>query len=120
MRVRLYFDEDCMDRALVRTLRVRGADVLTALEADMIEVADDQHLEFATAQGRAIYSFNVSDFYRLHTLYLQQAKHHAGIILSRQQEYSVGDQMRRLLRLIGELTAEDMNDRVEFLSMWEG
>ena len=31
---------------------------------------------------------------------------------------SVGEQMRRLLRLLGALTAEEMRNRVEFLSAW--
>lgn len=36
MTVRIYVDEDAMDRDLVRALRARGIDVLTALEADMV------------------------------------------------------------------------------------
>jgi hypothetical protein len=37
MTVRLYVDEDAMDSDLVQALRVRGGDVVTALEAGMIE-----------------------------------------------------------------------------------
>ena len=40
MRIRLYFDEDSMHRGLVRALRARGVDVVTALEAGMIERQD--------------------------------------------------------------------------------
>jgi hypothetical protein len=43
---------------------------------------------------------------------------HAGIILMRQQHYSVGEQMRRLLRLMASKSAEDMENWVEFLSAW--
>ncbi len=43
---------------------------------------------------------------------------HAGIILARQRQYSVGEQMRRLLKLVGAMSAEDMQDRLEFLSDW--
>ena len=32
---------------------------------------------------------------------------------------SVGEQMRRLLRLIAARTAEDMRNRIEFLSNWQ-
>jgi hypothetical protein len=32
MRIRLYFDEDAMDSDLVRALRVRGLEVITAFE----------------------------------------------------------------------------------------
>ena len=118
MTSRLYFDEDSMQHALVNALRARGIDVLTALEAQRIERSDEDHLDFATAQGRVLYSFNVGDFYRLHTSYMEQNKSHAGIVLALQQQYSVGGQMRRLLRLIAHLTAIDMQNRVEFLSAW--
>lgn len=42
----------------------------------------------------------------------------AGIILARQQVYPVGELMRRLLRLIAAVPAEEMKDRVEFLNAW--
>jgi predicted nuclease of predicted toxin-antitoxin system len=118
VRIRLYFDEDSMHRSLVRALRARGVDVVTALDAGMIERADAEHLDYATGQGRVLCSFNVGDFYRLHTDYLSQGRPHAGIILMRQQYYSVGEQMRRLLRLIASKPADEMENWVEFLSAW--
>jgi uncharacterized protein with PIN domain len=118
VKIRLYLDEDSMRSALVRALRARGIDVLTALEAGMIERSDEEHLEYATKEGRVLYSFNVRDYFRLHTEYLSQGKSHAGIILARQQRYSIGDQMRRLLRLIAAKSAEEMKNHVEFLSAW--
>ena len=118
MSIRLYIDEDSMDRALVRALRARGVDVTTASEEGMIERGDAEHLDYATAQGRVLYSFNREDFYRLHTTYLAQGKSHAGIILARQQHYSVGEQMRRLLSLIATRSADEMKNWIEFLSAW--
>lgn len=106
MKIRLYLDEDSMRRTLVETLRARGVDVLTTLEVGMIERMDQEHLEYATSQGRVLFSFNVGDFYRLHTTFLAQGKSHAGIILARQQHYSVGEQMRRLLKLIATKSEE--------------
>jgi len=41
MRTRLYLDEDSMQSALVIALQARGANVLTALEAGMIERSDE-------------------------------------------------------------------------------
>ena len=70
MTIRLYFDEDSMRHALIHALRARGIDVQTALDAAMIERSDEAHLEYATAQGRVLCSFNVADFYRLHTIYM--------------------------------------------------
>jgi cation transport regulator ChaC len=116
--IRLYFDEDSMWQALITALRARGIDVQTALEAMMIERVDEDHLAYATAQGRVLCSFNVGDFYRLHTRYMAQHQSHAGIVLARQQQYAVGEYMRRLLRLMAHLTAAEMHNRVEFLSAW--
>ena len=118
MRIRLYFDEDSLRYALVHALRARGIDVQTALEVEMIERSDEEHLEFAMAQGRVLCSFNVGDFYRLHTNYMAQHKSPPGIILARQQQYAVGEHRRRLLKLMAQLTAEDMKNQVEFLSAW--
>ncbi len=108
-----------MSHSLVRALRSRGVDVMTALDVEMIEQDDANHLNFATQQGRVLCSFNVGDFHRLHAEYTARGKSHAGIILMRQQHYSVGEQMRRLLRLIASKSADEMENWVEFLSAWE-
>lgn len=119
MNLRLYFDEDSSDRALGDALRARGVDVLTAVEANKVEITDEEQLAWATAQGRSLYSFNVSDFYRIHSSILERrGEEHGGIILARQQIYSVGEQMRRLLKLGGSIRPEQMKNRVEFLSAW--
>ena len=65
-----------------------------------------------------LYSFNVGDFCRLHSEYLAQGKSHAGIIVSPQQKYSVGEQMRRLLRIAADKSAEEMCNTIEFLGHW--
>ena len=118
MKIRLYLDEDSTRRALVRALHTRGVDVITARDAGMIERRDEEQLEYAAAHGRVLYSFNVGDFWRLHSAFLMQGKSHAGIVLARQQHYSVGEQMRRLLKLVATKSAEEMTNQVEFLSTW--
>lgn len=118
MRISLYMDEDSMDNDLVRALRVRGVDVATAHDAGLVEVADGEHLAHAAKNGRALYSFNVGDYMALHAAFLAEGKEHAGIILAQQQRYSVGEQMRRLLRLVSMKSAERMRNAVEFLSTW--
>jgi Domain of unknown function (DUF5615) len=97
-----------MDGDLVRGLRSRGIDVLTAAAAGMIRRKDAEHLSLATAQGRALYSFNVGDFHEIHTEWASTGRDHAGIILALQKRYSTREQIRRLLRLIGSMTAEAM------------
>ena len=70
------------------------------------------------AEYRVFYSFNRGDFCRIHSALMRAGQSHAGIILAVQQRYSVGEQMRRLLRLISTLTAEEMRNRIDFLSAW--
>jgi len=64
-------------------------------------------------------TFNVSDYYKLHTLYLSEGRQHAGMILVHQQRLSLSDQLSRLLRLIAFRSAEEMRNRVEFLGAWK-
>jgi hypothetical protein len=118
MQIRLYLDEDAMDRDLVRVLRLRGVDVVTALDLGLTGSADEEHLKCAITHGRALYSFNVGDFMSLHTTYVASGKQHAGIVLGRQQRHSVGEQARRLVRLIQMRSAERLCNTVEFLSSW--
>jgi Tfp pilus assembly protein PilZ len=68
--------------------------------------------------GRVLYSFNVRDYMSLHASYLAAVKEHAGLILAQQQRFSVGEQMRRLLRLVEMKPAETMLNTAEFLSSW--
>jgi hypothetical protein len=118
MTIQLYIDEDAMAHRLSQELRMRGVDVTTALSEGMVERADSEHLEYATYHQRVLYSFNIGDYYQLHTGYLQQGRTHAGIILAQQQRYSLGEQLRRLLRIIAIRSAEDMQNNIEFLSAW--
>lgn len=107
-----------MSRALVQALTARGIDVESALNAGMVEIEDQLHLEYAARNGRVLYSANVRDFHRLHYEFLRDGRSHSGIILVPQQYYSVGEQLRRLLRLMAAKSAEDMEGQLEFLSNW--
>ncbi len=116
--IRLYLDADAQDNDLVTALRLRGVDVETANKAGRPNASDPEQLAHAAATGRTLYSFNISDFMVLHAAYINEGREHAGIILAPQQRYSVGEQMRRLLRLVQMKSAESMRNAVEFLSTW--
>jgi uncharacterized protein with PIN domain len=116
--IRLYFDTDSMEKALLAGLRARGVDAITALEAGLADGSDEEQLRFASSQGRVLFSFNAGDFCRIHAAFLAQGQPHAGIVVAPQQRYSSGQRLRRLLRLIGAKTAEEMQNQLEFLSQW--
>ena len=93
--IKIYIDEDAVHGALVAALRSRELTVLTALEAALTEIDEEKHLAFATERGYVLYSYNVSDFYSLHTEWVRAGREHAGMILAPQQRFSVGEQLRR-------------------------
>jgi hypothetical protein len=116
--IKLYFDEDAMHSRLVTALRSRGVAVVTVMDAGLTEKADEEQLAFATERECVLYTFNVSDFYRLHTQWVGTGREHAGMILAPQQRFSVGEQLRRILRLRASATIESMRNQVEFLGNW--
>jgi hypothetical protein len=118
VKVRIDCDEDTMWHALVMALRQREIDVVTAFEAAMTAETGERQRAFAAAQGRAIYSFNVPHFCRLHAEWLARQRTHAGIVLARQRQFSIGEQIRRIAKLMGTLSTEEMQNRLEFLGDW--
>ncbi len=86
----MYLDEDTRHNKLLQALCQRGVDVITVAEANMMSRSDEEQLNWAFDNQRVIYSFNVRDFYRLHTTWINQKKFHAGIILG-QQNYSIDE-----------------------------
>lgn len=107
-----------MDEDLIAARRLRGIDVHTASEHGMLGCTDAGHLRWSTAHGSILYSFNVSDFYALHTDFVQRGERHAEIILAQQQRQTIGDQLRGVLKLRAARSAEDMANQLEFLSAW--
>ena len=114
----IYIDEDAVHGGLVGALRSRDVTVTTASDAGLMTKPDDEHLAYATEHGCVLYSFNVSDFYRLHTEWINAGREHAGMILAPQQRYSVGEQLRRVLRIRSSASVPSMRNRVEFLGNW--
>lgn len=106
-----------MDFDLIQPLRTRGLDVLTAREAKRLNRPDEDHLAFALAQFRSLYTFHVSDYCRLHAQWLEERKSHPGIVIA-QQRFPIGHHMSCLLHLASAKSAEEMRDTVEYLSAW--
>jgi hypothetical protein len=111
-------DEDADSYALLNGLRHRGWDVTSSRERALLQCSDEDQLAWSTAQKRAIYTYNASDFCRLHSEFLRTGRHHAGIIIGDQQTASIGEELRRLLKISESKTAADLEDRLEFLSNW--
>jgi predicted nuclease of predicted toxin-antitoxin system len=107
-RVRYYLDEHVAN-AVARGLRARGTDVITVAEAGLRGRSDEEQLAWARGQGRVLFSQDV-DFLRLHA----QGRPHAGIVHA-PPNATIGRIVRSLLLVRDALSAEEMENRVEFL-----
>jgi hypothetical protein len=58
----------------------------------------------------------VAHFARLHNEWLRLDRHHAGIVVSSHRP--IGDLLRRIMTLAATMDAEEMRDRLEYLSNW--
>ncbi|MDY0018759.1 MAG: DUF5615 family PIN-like protein [Anaerolineae bacterium] len=114
--IQLYLDEDAQRASIIRALRARQVDVITAAEAGLLGCSDEAQLVYASEQQRTIFTFNRGDFVQLHSAWLVAERHHAGIVVSDQLE--TGVIVRRLLKLLAAHSAHEMCDRLEYLSTW--
>jgi predicted lactoylglutathione lyase len=76
--VRLYADEN-FELPVIKKLREKGYDILTALEAGNANqgIPDEDVLAFAIQENRAVITLNYNDFKNLH----KQDSNHHGIVI---------------------------------------
>jgi hypothetical protein len=103
----------CGGQATVAGTRIRA---VSNPDMNRLGELDEPQLEWATQEHRVLVTFNVGHFAQLHYQWMASSRHHAGLIVSRQR--SIGEVMRRLLHLARTLEADDMLDRLEYLSNW--
>jgi Domain of unknown function (DUF5615) len=111
-----FFTDEDIYAAIAPALRKAGFEAISTPEAARSGETDESQLEWCASDGRAIVTFNVGHFARLHGQWLQAGMSHAGIIVSSQRP--IGDLLHRLLNLAASLDADAMRDRLEFLSDW--
>lgn len=108
MAIKFYTDEH-IHPAISNALRKRGVNILTAQEANMLGASDEEHLQFATAQGRTILTQD-SDFLRLHKKEIT----HTGIVYAHQRT-PMSAIIQGLILVYQVLTEEEMHNHIEFL-----
>lgn len=107
--IRFHLDEH-VHPAIAQGLRRRGIDVTTTAEAGLLGRDDTDHVAFALAAGRVIYTSD-DDFLALNAAGLQ----HPGIVYCHQQKASIGAVVHGLFLIWEVLEPEDMRNRVEYL-----
>jgi hypothetical protein len=106
--VKFYADEH-IAKAVVRGMRARGVDIISAVEANMLGATDEQHLELATNNNRVVVTQD-DDFIGLHAAGFD----HAGIVYAKQGR-SIGDIVSGLMLVYQVLDADDMRGQLEYL-----
>lgn len=115
--LRLHLDADTSSKALHHALLERGHDITrTPTEWMPLDASDEGQLLGATAQGRAIFTYNIRDFIVLGERY----PHHAGIILAFQRSMSLGDLIDALDHVLRETSADEWIGQTRWLNDWRG
>jgi hypothetical protein len=82
-------------------------------------MSDEAQLAYAAAQGMAILSYNTQHFILLARSWYLAGREHAGIVVSEQfSQRQFGELLRRVLRLLNSLTANEIHNRVVFLQQF--
>lgn len=110
--IKLYLDED-VHVLIADLLRARGFDVVTARDAGLLQMTDQEQLAYAVQQNRVLVTHNRADFEELAQQYFNEGRMHNGIILvfrNTPQEIT-----RRLLIILNNVMAEEMRDRIRYI-----
>ncbi len=107
--VRLYFDEN-VEIAVAEQMRARGIEVVTVRDLGLLGDSDENHLARATRMGYVLCTYDM-DYLRLHTTGVE----HSGIVFARESATNIGDWVRGLELICGVLSAEEMQNHIEYL-----
>lgn len=109
---KLYLNHD-VHKSAADILRREGFDVVATGEVGLGTATDEEQLEFATKERRALVSFNVRDYPSIHVEWSAKGKEHWGVILSRQ--LPLRETLQRLRALLGGFAAEDLKSQLRWL-----
>jgi predicted nuclease of predicted toxin-antitoxin system len=113
--IKLYLDEN-VPEAIAVALRLRGHDIKTVKDAGRKGISDIDQLKYATSEDRAIFTFNIADFYKIHTEFMKEGNNHRGIILSKQ--LSIGIIVKALSKLLSSMSHKLLLNNIIWLSDW--
>lgn len=115
-KLHLHLDADTSSKSLYKALLDLGHDVTrTPTEWMPSDANDEQQLLGATAQGRAIFTYNIRDFVALAKLY----PNHGGIILAFQKSMTLNETILVLDRVLRETSVDEWVGQVRWLNDWK-
>ncbi len=109
---KLYLDEDITD-LLARVLRTMGYDVVSAHEVKMHSRSDEEQINYAIKDKRAIMTCNISHFTNLARKCYEDKILHYGIIVTPQLDFK--EMLKRAINLLDNNSSDDLKDRYIWL-----
>ncbi len=109
MEIRYHLDEN-LNNAVANGLRLRGVDVTTSKDGELIGAEDEKQIAFALSEDRVLVTHD-RDLIVLHA----KGVEHAGIAYCRPGLRTIGQMVLNLVSLKRTKTAEEMRGQVEFL-----
>lgn len=106
---RFYLDEN-MPVAVAVQLRQRGIEAITVRDLGLLGDSDINHLKRANEMDYVLCTHD-SDYISMAT----DGVPHAGIVFGQQDQHSIGDWVKFLELVYAVYTAEEMQNRVEYL-----
>lgn len=107
--IRFYLDEN-LPVEIARQLRARDIDVVTVRDLGLLGGEDSDHLRRAAEMGCVFCTYD-ADFLAL----AAEGTAHAGIVFGQQDVHYIGAWVNQLELLHAVYTAEEMQNRIEFL-----
>lgn len=109
--IELCLDED-VNVLVAALLRARGFTTLTTREAGRLQSSDAEQLAYAVSQHKTSLTHNRVDFEALAKEYLADRNTHDDILAVRHPAQEI---VRRLLRILDQVTADEMRDQVRYI-----
>jgi predicted nuclease of predicted toxin-antitoxin system len=110
---RLHLDEHLSPQIAVQ-LRKFGYDVTSSQEAVLLSKEDRDQFAYAAAEQRVMVTCDVADYMHLHEQYVTANQEHWGLVLSTDLPTNI--LLRRLLRLVSEVSAPELKNQVRWLN----
>jgi predicted nuclease of predicted toxin-antitoxin system len=107
---RFYFDQQ-VPGPIVRGLRGRGVDCLTADEDGRRELEDEPLLARATELGRVLFTMD-TDFYAISAAWQRAGRPFSGIVFAHQLKITYGEAIRDLASLATLFDPTDLADQL--------
>lgn len=110
--IEFYLDED-VSALLAKLLRSRGFVATSAQEAGMLGCSDEDQFAHAAILGQSLLTHNRVDFEALAQRYYKTGRTHSGLVIAvRRPPYEI---LRRLLKLLDKLTADEMENQIYYI-----